>query len=321
MNLIKILFAYIKNFIFMLFTKHNKNKDISLIFPDRWLLSEDNALFMFKYCLENDIQNIYLVCLKNRSNIEILKKNNIYDENRILWFGSKKCLNHMANYKVAYYSHSYLHCFPFFLTLKKFKATKYVFITHGMTLLKEHNYKDYKFTFLKSDIILKNYIQENIYFEKPIYETCLFTNYYQNKCFFENNKAIYIPTWIKIKNYKSFLKSHIVKQIEFLNKQNIHFDIHSHKYIKKYMKKYCKQNNLNFIDKSINEIISNYSICYTDNSSIALDFAFLNKKVFLVNYKLPMYRLTEYRKTMMFNPIVELNNIVFIKKLNIDWIS
>lgn len=324
MNFINLIYLLIKNIFlsFFIIAKKSDEKKYNVIFPDRWNLSEDNAFFMFKYCTENNKENFKLVCIKNKNNINLLKKHNI-DSNHILWFGEFKSLKFWTKINNAYYSHTKIHCFPTYFKFKKYNSNYYFYITHGIKLLKDHSNEDITNTFLSSEIIMKNIInidEDFINLKKFIViETPLFTNYFHGIGYKNNGRSIYIPTWFKCKSYKKFLKSHIVKQIEFLNSKNIDFDIYPHKYIRKYLEKYLKKNKIRIIDKTIFEIIKTYSICYTDNSSVAIDFLYLNKKAFVVNAFLPEFRLTNYRKTLMTDDINEIKDLTFFRDLKTDW--
>lgn len=321
MNTINLIFTIIKNIIFSFFVSKEENNEINYIFPDRWQLSEDNAFFMIKYCYEKKIKNFKIVCFKNKDNINLLRKHNINYE-YVEWFNKITILKKMASMNKAFYSHSKLHCFPTYFQFKKFFANQYIFINHGIEYFKEQNFKSTKFTHRSSDVLIKvitnkkDSFEDETYFKK-IYTSCLFNHYYETKINESNGKSIYFPTWKKFKSYKDFCNSHIIKQIDFLKQQGLVFDVFCHKYIYSFFNKYCKKNNLNIVvEKTIFEIITTYSNCYTDNSSICLDFLLLGKKSFLVNKHLPNYRLSENRKLYLNEDIEEICGINFCKNLD-----
>lgn len=324
--MITIIFLILINIFLTPFIKKDNEKIYNFIFPDRWTLNEDNALFMYKYCLEKNIKNVRLICIKNKKNINILKKHNIH-LNDVVWFGSFNCIKKMSKINKAYYSHSQLHCYPTYFQFKKFKANKYYFIGHGINLLKNHsiNKKNHNYTFIPSEIIfcsLSNVCDDFLKIKKfnIVCNSMLFTHYFYLKNNCNNKKIIYIPTWVRCKNYKDFKKTHIVKQIEFLKNKGIDFDIYPHKYSKKYLEKYLKRSKLKIVNKSVFEIICEYSICYSDNSSVLLDFLFLNKKAFVVNKFFKSNRMTDYRKKLTYCDIVELKNLQFYNELDDSWI-
>lgn len=329
--MVKIIFWILLNNIlfvlvyFFLLFKKNKIKKYSFIYPDRWELSEDNALFMHKFCLQNN-KNIKIVCFKNKKNIELLIKHNIPFEN-VEWFGSLSFVVRSFFVKNSYYSHSYHHCFPTYLKFKSLKSTNYYFITHGIYFLKTHNKGDSNFTFEKSKIIFNNLVNYDDVFptqdrNKKVIKSCLFNSYFLNKEFSQNGKIVYMPTWTEC-NYKQFLKSDTLKQLLFLNELGIEFDVVPHKYLRKKLLKFLKNNQnikINIVNISQYEAIKEYSTCYTDNSSVAMEFLFLNKKVYLINKFSNKNRFSKYRLEFMDGDIVEMKGIQFVKELDSSWI-
>lgn len=296
---------------------------------DIWIISErendakDNGYYLFKYIQENNLKENVFYAINKKSND--YKKIEQFDSN-IIEFGSLK--HHLYTWACSKNIGSQVGsglpsriCF----TLQKLKIYRFksVFLQHGIIgnklewLMASKNKID---LFCATSSKEKDFIIKELGYPEAVVKRiglCRYDGLISNK---ENNMILFMPTWRKnlvsdnIEEQKKYeeiflqsdyyktIQSYIENQklIDFLEKSKYTFYLYLHDNFQIY-NKFMRSNNERIIiaDKSkydIQQLMKDSAYLITDYSSVAFDFAYMEKPLQYFQFDLANFRKQQYEE-------------------------
>lgn len=283
-----------------------------------WLISErgnearDNGYWFYKYMKDNHPEiKVKYVITKDSSDynkinpedvVEYRSKEHYYYFLYAAVLISAQIMGFSPNERLYYRLNKYG-----FLNLK----SKTIFLQHGIT-------KDFNPYMLKKNTKLdlficganpeKNYIiKEYGYRDKEVAYTGF--SRFDNLCDLNEKIILVMPTWRKYLNFSDSIKdSEFYKYYmtllndndisSLLNKYNYKLIFYPHILFQKYLHEFSVSSD-NVILASVNDydvqdLLKRSSLLITDFSSVAFDFAYMNKKTIYYQFDLNEYRKTQY---------------------------
>ncbi|WP_455683147.1 CDP-glycerol glycerophosphotransferase family protein [Thomasclavelia sp.] len=285
-----------------------------------WLFSErpeearDNAYILYKYIKENkDKKNIYYVIGKKSDDADLIKK-----------IGGIIEYNSFKHY--IYYLASYMHISAHvdsdspnsrvsnFLEVNGFLNNKKVFLQHGITkdkisfgyysvcradlfvcgAKKEYEFCKREFGFPEGNVQLLGFPRFDNLWDCAI-----------------KRQILLMPTWrvwLANQTKECFLESEYYKKynellsdknlISILNKKNLYLCFLPHSDMKNFVNCFNIKNErikiINFSDVQIQKILKESIMLITDYSSVAFDFAYMNKPVVYYHFDYDEYRKNQH---------------------------
>lgn len=302
---------------------------LKIIKRDIWIISErendakDNGYYLFKYIQENNLKNDVFYAINKKSND--YKKIEQFDNN-IIKFGSFK--HHLYTWGCSKNISSQVGsglpnriCF----TLQKIGIYRYknVFLQHGITQNKVDWLESSK---NKIDLICsvadkeRKFIIKELGYQETVVKKvgfCRYDGLVTNK---RNKMILFMPTWRKnlvsddVKEQKKyeniFLKSNYYEVIqnyinnyqliEFLEKNNYIFYLYLHDNFQIYNTLFkVSSKKIIIADKSkydIQQLLKESTYLITDYSSVAFDFAYMEKPLQYFQFDLENFRNQQYNE-------------------------
>lgn len=304
LDIFYLIFIYIIN----LFAKFSIKKEI-------WIIEEnpyeacDNGFALFKYIMKNrkDINCFYVIDKKSKQ----LKKLEQYKE-RIVYHRSFKHWIYYLNAKYILVTQKYANPSPaifYILHCKNKIKGKRIFLQHGIIFSDVKN--AYAYSKSKFDLFIcgangeYEYVKNEFgYDEDKVVLTGLARfDYLKNIEESNTNVIVVAPTWRKwIKNKKQG-KEYFETYNLFLNDEKLHKILKNqklkiififHKNMKKYIQEIKTDDEnitiVNNCDIDVQSLIKSSKMLITDYSSIAADYAYLNKPIIYYQFDLKKYR-------------------------------
>ncbi len=299
-----------------------RKKSKYILFMDRLEKADDNAEWMFKYCLENGYKNCYFV-IGNKEEYKKYKKK----YGKVLLIGSRKFKKYYKNAKLLV-SSGLIPEFTNYQGIRNNYRIKYLFLQHGYITDDLSDWlmgKKYDYI-ITTDEAEKNRVS-NFYsvHDKQIKVTGL-ARYDNLKTDNPSKYLLIAPTW------RYYLKSNL-KETEYVKKWNEIL-------VSSEIKKYAEENNLEVILKlhpefekfneyfaiennnsTYKELINNAEILITDYSSIFMDMHLREKKIIFYQFDIEeFYKNHTYKQLLDYNKL-DLNDVCYkyedvIKTLN-----
>ncbi len=282
--------VYLLSFVFM------RKKRIWL-FADRPNIADDNAMYLFRYAVNQDdgIDKYFIV---EKSSTDYGKMRKI--SKNIIAFGSfRHKFMYMFGEKVisSHVDHEWIN--PFYedkVCFSNHSTIQRCFIQHGITLhdvsfwLRKFFYNNYLFS-TASDYERDSIVNGNYNYDEERVNTLGFPRF--DSLSSENTKReiLFAPTWRKNLDEKNFLNSSFYKVInafltnddliEFLRQNDYKLVFKPHFNLLPFVNHF-KENDVVKIncDDSYQKLFNQSCIMITDYSSVAFDFAYLKKPVF-----------------------------------------
>lgn len=282
--------VYLLSFVFM------RKKRIWL-FADRPNIADDNAMYLFRYAVNQDdgIDKYFIV---EKSSTDYGKMRKI--SKNIIAFGSfRHKFMYMFSEKVisSHVDHDWIN--PFYedkACFSNHSTIQRCFIQHGITLhdvsfwLRKFFYNNYLFS-TASDYERDSIVNGNYNYDEERVNTLGFPRF--DSLSSENTKReiLFAPTWRKNLDEKNFLNSSFYKVInafltnddliEFLRQNDYKLVFKPHFNLLPFVNHF-KENDVVKIncDDSYQKLFNQSCIMITDYSSVAFDFAYLKKPVF-----------------------------------------
>lgn len=290
--------------IYLIIPKKQRKKNYWLIGGHLGQIYDDNSKAFFEFLIENKKnQEVFWVLNKG----SLADKNNKYREN-IIYRGTIKGFLYCFRSQCVIVSHSFADVMPIFYRLKARFNIKALFLFHGIYGLKKasssgrEHYSYFDIINAVGDfekMIKVNYLGIN---EDKIKIMGLprYDNLYNKRVC--NGNIMIMFTWREyitekgendeyFKKIKSLLTN---KQLlDYLKKNNVSINVVLHSFVHKYYSfiKELESDNIRILPKDINiqsELINN-SLLVTDYSSVAWDFAYMNKPVVFYQFDLEEY--------------------------------
>lgn len=316
-HLLKIIITFFPGMLFRILKK------------DIWIISErendakDNGYYLFKYIQENNLKENVFYAINKKSND--YKKIAQFDSN-IIEFGSLK--HHLYTWACTKNISSQVGsglpnriCF----TLQNLKIYRFksIFLQHGITQNKvdwlEASKNKIDLICSASDREKKFMVQELGYLESVVKNIgfCRYDGLVSNK---ENKSILFMPTWRKNlvsdnveeqgkyekiflnSNYYKTIQSYIKNQklIDFLEKNEYIFYLYLHDNFQIYNKLFkCNSKRIIIADKSeydIQQLMKDSAYLITDYSSVAFDFAYMEKPLQYFQFDLSNFRKQQYEE-------------------------
>lgn len=317
MNKLKFIFNSLIDIIIYFYYKiYFKLKRIAQL--DVWLISErgidarDNGYWFYKYMIENhpEIKVKYVI---SKNSADYLK---IREEDIVL-YGSKEHYYYFlySKYLISAEVMGFSPNERLYYRLNKYGILKVkgkmIFLQHGIT--KDYNpYMTKKNT--KLDLFICGAIPEYKYMiEKYGYteKEAVLTGFSRfDNLKNENEKIILImPTWRKWLKYVYTLKNteFYEKYMEILNdkeiislleKKNYKIIFYPHIILQKFVNEFYSNSSLvkiaGFDEYDVQDLLKKSNLLVTDYSSVAFDYAYMNKKVLYYQFDVKQYRKEQY---------------------------
>ncbi|MBQ6511118.1 CDP-glycerol glycerophosphotransferase family protein [Methanobrevibacter sp.] len=189
--------------------------------------------------------------------------------------------------------------FPYLAGLIKSKT---IFLQHGVTKddtsswLNKYD-KNIDFILTVSDFEKESFIENNYGYSEDSIHVLGFPRFDKLEKLEENNEIVIMPTWrrhfdnledavfAKTKFFNAFNSLLNDKElIEFLGSEGYSLVFKPHPNLNKFIHLFDRNDEVLFIDDSYSEIFNHSSILITDYSSVAFDFAYLEKPVIYYQY-------------------------------------
>ena len=229
--------------------------------------------------------------------------------------------------------------FPYLAGLVKSKT---VFLQHGVTKddtsswLNKYD-KNIDFILTVSDAEKESFIEYNYGYPEDSIPVLGFPRFDRLEKLEDNKEIVIMPTWrrhyinlednvfVKTKFFNAFNKLLNDKElIEFLDSEGYSMVFKPHPNLNKFIHLFDRNDEVDFIDDSYSEIFNHSSLLITDYSSVAFDFAYIEKPVIYYQYSKDYHFDVDsaYFKydTMGFGPIAktheEIKNEIIAMVLN-----
>ena len=229
--------------------------------------------------------------------------------------------------------------FPYLAGLVKSKT---VFLQHGVTKddtsswLNKYD-KNIDFILTVSDAEKESFIEYNYGYPEDSIHVLGFPRFDRLEKLDDNKEIVIMPTWrrhyinlednvfVKTKFFNAFNKLLNDKElIEFLDSEGYSMVFKPHPNLNKFIHLFDRNDEVDFIDDSYSEIFNHSSLLITDYSSVAFDFAYIEKPVIYYQYSKDYHFDVDsaYFKydTMGFGPIAktheEIKNEIIAMVLN-----
>lgn len=317
MNKLKFIFNSLIDIIIYFYYKiYFKLKRIAQL--DVWLISErgidaqDNGYWFYKYMIENhpEIKVKYVISKNSADYLKIRKED-------IVLYGSKEHYYYFlySKYLISAEIMGFSPNERLYYRLNKYGILKVkgkmIFLQHGIT--KDYNpYMTKKNT--KLDLFICGAIPEYKYMiEKYGYteKEAVLTGFSRfDNLKNENEKIILImPTWRKWLKYVYTLKNteFYEKYMEILNdkeiislleKKNYKIIFYPHIILQKFVNEFYSNSSLvkiaGFDEYDVQDLLKKSNLLVTDYSSVAFDYAYMNKKVLYYQFDVKQYRKEQY---------------------------
>ncbi|MCC7554091.1 MAG: glycosyltransferase [Methanobacteriaceae archaeon] len=283
--------------IFLILYPFIRHKKIWL-FMDRKNYADDNAEHLFKYSnnIKDNIKKYFIVSKDSNDYNRLKSSKNVipYDSirHKLLYLFSEKIISsHPDENIINPFYHKNLNIYSGLITSKKY------FLQHGVTkdnisLWVRKYDKNLSLILTVSDLERESFLDDDYNYDADIIQTLGFPRFDNLKN--ENNKKqiLFMPSWREKlqKNKNIFINSeYFLKINEFLNDENlinsmkksgykIIFKPHPNLY--KFIDLFnIDENIIISYDKTYQELFAESSLLITDFSSVAFDFAYLNKPI------------------------------------------
>ena len=316
-HLIKIIISFIPGMI------------LKIIKKDIWLISErendakDNGYYLFKYIKDNKLKEDVFYAINKKAND--YKKIAKYSKN-IIKFGSVKhhiytwaCNKNISSQTGAGLPNRV--CYT--LQMKNIYKFKSIFLQHGITQNKVEWLEASK---NKIDLLCcvskreKKFIEEELGYKEDVVKNIGFCRYDGLTSVGTKKQILFMPTWRQnlvsdnkedyAKYETIFINSNYYKTImnyinndeliSFLEKKNYKFIIYLHDNMQIYLNLFnSKSKNIIIENKSeydIQQLIKESEYFITDYSSVAFDFAYMEKALQYFQFDLENWRKIHYKE-------------------------
>ncbi len=299
-----------------------KKKSKYILFMDRLEKADDNAEWMFKYCLDNGYKNCYFVIGSKEEYKKYKKK-----YGNVLLVGSRKFKKYYKNAKLLV-SSGLIPEFTNYQGIRNNYRIKYLFLQHGYITDDLSDWlmgKKYDYIIVsdqEEEKRVKNFYSVH---EKQIKVTGLAR--YDNLKYNNVSKVLLIaPTWryylksnLKeteyVKKWNEILKSDEIK--EYAAENNLKIVLKLHPEFEKYSEYFVLENS----NATYKELINNAEILITDYSSIFMDMHLREKKIIFYQFDIEeFYKNHTYKQLLDYNKL-DLNDVCYkyedvVKTLN-----
>lgn len=314
----KLLAAYI----LYLFTFDKKDKRIILV-SEKKDEARDNGYYFFKYAMQRQNENVFYIIEKNSSDLVKLSNYN----SKIIFYDSFKHYYYYFLSEKMVSSQSYLYPIAKRIsrTILKNKRKKLYWLQHGVT--KDYETKmDYRYSDNVSLVCCasdkeRNFFVENLNYPKQVAQNIGFCRFDGLNDFSDRQKPqiLVMPTFRKwlipedynnptpkeIQDFKnsdfySFYNDMINSKelIEILKKNNANIVFYLHYAFQPYSFLFDSKDSHIIIGRKENDdvqkLMKESSIMVTDFSSVAFDFAYMEKPVIYAHFDYEKYRENHY---------------------------
>lgn len=318
--------AYILLFPFM------KNKRIWL-FVDREEVADDNAEFLYKYCVKQDdgIKKYFLMN-KNSPEFKRLKETNKNIvpfgsvKHKLLYLFSEKIMSSQLTRRIInpfVFKNSYLY--------EGVSTYDYCFLQHGVVLhdlsswIRKYNKNLY--LFVTSADAERDSIVNGHYNYAPNRVQVLGLSRYDNLKNESKNEILFIPTWRRgLNTVEEIINSDYLRSLNsFLNNKKLINAAHEKGYtlafrphpdLWKFIDLFNINENFRIAEESYQELFKNSSVMITDYSSVAFDFAYLKKP--LIYYHRESFGEFHYNKGYFDYDTMGFGNVVRTEENLVD---
>ena len=310
------IFMFFIAYIIVLFQKICKtNKKDTKI----WLISElknmarDNGIALYNYCMENknEKNEIYYIMDKRNNDYKTIK----YKKNIITFYSLKHYVYYLkADVLITCFADAICPSFLLEKFLNKYKIvkSKKVYLKHGIIkdYIKSLVYPNYKTDLLVTATEKEyNYIKSNYNHSPEVIQLlglCRY-DYLKDESDKKTIKILIMPTWRRwIKNnfqdtefYQQYNNLIERLELEFKNKKDIKIYMYLHNNFQKYSKYFMQNENIKVLisqNCKVNELINKCNLLITDYSSVAFDFAYLNKPILYFHFDYEKVREKHYQQ-------------------------
>lgn len=299
-----IINGFIASIIYFIIPPTLRKKQYWLIGGHLGEIYDDNSKVLFEFLLENKKKKDVFWVLNKDS---LADKSNTYRDN-IIYRGSIKGFLYSFRSECIIVSHSFADVMPIFYKFKKLFNIKSVFLFHGIYGFKkavtlDKNYYSYFDIINAVGNFEKNIKVKYLRIDEekikimglPRYDKLFGKNEYNGNIMVMFTWRSYIGEEGNDSDYFKQIKSFLTNRefLKVLEENKVIVNVVLHSFVHKYYSfvKQLESKNIKILSKDTdiqNELISN-SLLITDYSSVAWDFAYMNKPVIFYQFDLEKY--------------------------------